>query len=205
MMLTTCSNARLRGTSSKQSLGKNAPSSVSEDGRLNSPSLSHRSKSSSNLSARATPAPSSPVTSAPAPAPAPALPPAQAVSSAATGDDVLNSYRLPTPYPMWLNPAYAKHIVKGNFMTLSSRPKSVEQGEWMAHQGMLLRPLLFRPSCIADVSRQWLSTTATCGTLSTSYPPRRQMESTSATPPHAPACLPDRTAPSCQHPLQMIC
>ncbi len=42
---------------------------------------------------------------------------------------------------MWLNPAYAKHIVKGNFMTLSSRPKSVEQGEWMAHQGMPLAAL----------------------------------------------------------------
>ena len=196
-----CSNARLRGTSSKQSLGKTASSPVSEDGRLNSPSLSHRSKSSSNLSARATPTPSSPVTSAPAPPPAPA----QAVSSAATGDDILNSYRLPTPYPMWLNPAYAKHIVKGNFMTLSSRPKSVEQGEWMAHQGRLLRLLRLCPSCIADVSRQWLSTIATCGTLSTSYPPRSQMEKTSATPPHAPACLPDSTAPSYRHPLQMKC
>lgn len=37
---------------------------------------------------------------------------------------------------MWLNPAYAKHIVKGNFMTLSARPKSVDQGEWVAHQGV---------------------------------------------------------------------
>jgi hypothetical protein len=60
----------------------------------------------------------------------------------------LNSYRLPTPYPMWLNPAYAKHIVKGNFMTLSSRPKSVEQGEWMAHQGMLLRSLSSAPPAL---------------------------------------------------------
>jgi hypothetical protein len=34
-----------------------------------------------------------------------------------------------------LNDAYAKHIVKGNFMTLSARPKTVEQGEWIAHQG----------------------------------------------------------------------
>lgn len=55
---------------------------------------------------------------------------------ASTGDDVLNSYRLPQPLPLWLNPAYAKHIVKGNFMTLSSRPKTVDQGEWMAHQGI---------------------------------------------------------------------
>jgi hypothetical protein len=52
---------------------------------------------------------------------------------ASTGDEVLSSYRLPQPLPMWLNPAYAKHIVKGNFMTLSSRPKTVEQGEWIAH------------------------------------------------------------------------
>ncbi|KAL3963894.1 hypothetical protein ACCO45_000898 [Purpureocillium lilacinum] len=29
---------------------------------------------------------------------------------------------------------YIKHIVKGNFMTLSARPKTVEQGEWIAHQ-----------------------------------------------------------------------
>ncbi|OAA62811.1 protein kinase activator [Niveomyces insectorum RCEF 264] len=38
------------------------------------------------------------------------------------------------PLPLWLNPAYAKHIVKGNFMTLSARPKSIEPGEWIAHQ-----------------------------------------------------------------------
>lgn len=42
---------------------------------------------------------------------------------------------------MWLNSAYAKHIVKGNFMTLSARPKTVEQGEWIAHQGAFF-PLL---------------------------------------------------------------
>jgi hypothetical protein len=53
----------------------------------------------------------------------------------ASGDDALNSYHLPNPLPLWLNPAYAKHIVKGNFMTLSARPKTVEQGEWIAHQG----------------------------------------------------------------------
>ncbi|KAH7133087.1 Mob1/phocein [Dactylonectria estremocensis] len=40
----------------------------------------------------------------------------------------------PRPLPLWLNSAYAKHIVKGNFMTLSARPKTVEQGEWVAHQ-----------------------------------------------------------------------
>ncbi|KAL8288959.1 hypothetical protein RB597_000849 [Gaeumannomyces tritici] len=52
----------------------------------------------------------------------------------ASGEDILNSYHLPRPLPLWLNPGYARHIVKGNFMTLSARPKTVEQGEWIAHQ-----------------------------------------------------------------------
>jgi hypothetical protein len=52
-----------------------------------------------------------------------------------SGEDVLRSYNLPGPLPLWLNHAYARHIVKGNFMTLSARPKTVEQGEWIAHQG----------------------------------------------------------------------
>ncbi|KAL1879920.1 hypothetical protein VTK73DRAFT_6616 [Phialemonium thermophilum] len=51
-----------------------------------------------------------------------------------TADEVLASYHLPNPKPLWLNVAYAKHIVKGNFMTLSARPKTVEMGEWIAHQ-----------------------------------------------------------------------
>ncbi|KAG6214063.1 hypothetical protein E4U34_006340 [Claviceps purpurea] len=41
---------------------------------------------------------------------------------------------LPRPLPLWLDPAYARHIVKGNFMTLSARPKTVDPGEWVAHQ-----------------------------------------------------------------------
>ncbi|ROT41842.1 maintenance of ploidy protein MOB2 [Sodiomyces alkalinus F11] len=40
----------------------------------------------------------------------------------------------PEPLPMWLNPSYSRQIVKGNLMTLSARPKVVEQGEWIAHQ-----------------------------------------------------------------------
>lgn len=52
-----------------------------------------------------------------------------------TGEEALNAYHLPRPLPLWLNPTAAKHIVKGNFMTLSARPKTVEQGEWIAHQG----------------------------------------------------------------------
>ena len=51
-----------------------------------------------------------------------------------TADEVIASYHLPRPYPLWLNSQYAKHIVRGNFMTLSARPKTVEPGEWIAHQ-----------------------------------------------------------------------
>lgn len=58
-------------------------------------------------------------------------------SNGAGGDDVLAAYHLPRPLPLWLNPGYAKHIVKGNFMTLSARPKTVDQGEWIAHQGKI--------------------------------------------------------------------
>lgn len=53
----------------------------------------------------------------------------------ASGDEIINSYHLPRPLPLWLNSNCVKHIVKGNFMTLSARPKTVEQGEWIAHQG----------------------------------------------------------------------
>ena len=56
-----------------------------------------------------------------------------------TGNDPLAVYNLPRPKPLWLNNAYAKHIVKGNFMTLSARPKTVEPGEWIAHQGKTIR------------------------------------------------------------------
>lgn len=61
-------------------------------------------------------------------------------NAGANGEDVLGSYHLPRPLPLWLNAQYAKHIVKGNFMTLSARPKTVEQGEWIAHQGKVHYP-----------------------------------------------------------------
>lgn len=57
-----------------------------------------------------------------------------------SGEDIINSYHLPRPLPLWLNPQYGKHIVKGNFMTLSARPKTVEPGEWIAHQGRISVP-----------------------------------------------------------------
>jgi hypothetical protein len=53
-----------------------------------------------------------------------------------SAEDVLASYHLPAVKPLWLNANYAKHIVKGNFLTLSAKPKTVEMGEWVAHQGM---------------------------------------------------------------------
>ena len=58
----------------------------------------------------------------------------ESTSSLGNGD-ILSAYNLPRPKPLWLNNAYTKHIVKGNFMTLIARPKTVEHGEWIAHQG----------------------------------------------------------------------
>jgi len=59
----------------------------------------------------------------------------ESTGSLPNSNDPLSGYNLPRPKPLWLNNAYAQHIVKGNFMTLSARPKTVEQGEWIAHQG----------------------------------------------------------------------
>ncbi|PNY22498.1 Maintenance of ploidy protein mob2 [Tolypocladium capitatum] len=43
-------------------------------------------------------------------------------------------FESPQPLPLWLNPVYVKQIVRGNLMTLSVRPKTVEPGEWVAYQ-----------------------------------------------------------------------
>lgn len=56
-------------------------------------------------------------------------------STGSLPSDPLASYNLPRPKPIWLNINHAQHIVKGNFMTLSARPKTVEPGEWISHQG----------------------------------------------------------------------
>lgn len=37
--------------------------------------------------------------------------------------------------PYFFRDEYANLIVKGNFMTLAARPKMVDEGEWLAHQG----------------------------------------------------------------------
>lgn len=55
----------------------------------------------------------------------------------ASNADPLAAYNLPRPKPLWLDDTYSKHIVKGNFMTLSVKPRTVDPGEWIAHQGMI--------------------------------------------------------------------
>ncbi|KAI1093712.1 Mob1/phocein [Rostrohypoxylon terebratum] len=121
-------NARLRGTSTKASGQNKSPISTSNGQSISSTNLSQGSQSSINLAPKIPPLPSSPSL-------------AQNIgmddagnADANGGDEVLDPYRLPRPLPLWLNAQYAKHIVKGNFMTLSARPKTVEQGEWIAHQ-----------------------------------------------------------------------
>jgi hypothetical protein len=68
-------------------------------------------------------------------------------TSSLPNGDPLSVYNLQRPLPLWLNNAYAQHIVKGNFMTLSARPKTVEQGEWIAHQGKLSAKQLVQYVC----------------------------------------------------------
>jgi hypothetical protein len=38
--------------------------------------------------------------------------------------------------PFFFREEYANLIVKGNFMTLAAKPHLVEDGEWLAHQGL---------------------------------------------------------------------
>ncbi|KAK9775765.1 putative Maintenance of ploidy protein mob2 [Seiridium cardinale] len=118
-------NARFRGTAAKAP-GQKSPVTTSS-GQPSSPTtLSQGNQSSTSLAApKIPPLPSSPSL---------AMDDSAVAASGANGDDALNSYHLPRPLPLWLNPSYAKHIVKGNFMTLSARPKTVDPGEWIAHQ-----------------------------------------------------------------------
>ncbi|PBP18674.1 Mob1/phocein family protein [Diplocarpon rosae] len=73
---------------------------------------SHNVSSSSSLAPRMPPLPNSPSL-------AHTLSMNESSSSISNGD-ALSTYNLPRPKPLWLNDAYAKHIVKGNFMTLSA-------------------------------------------------------------------------------------
>ncbi|KAJ2899305.1 Maintenance of ploidy protein mob2 [Zalerion maritima] len=127
-------NARFRGTAATKPVqGPNrspTPSNGNPESPTTIPPIPQGNSSSPNLAPKVPPLPNSPSFS-------------QSIGSIgvedssgtmASADDILNSYHLPRPLPMWLNQSYAKHIVKGNFMTLSARPKTVEQGEWIAHQ-----------------------------------------------------------------------
>ncbi|PNY25628.1 Uncharacterized protein TCAP_04424 [Tolypocladium capitatum] len=102
-------NARLRGTTSKAGGPSKYPTTSTADG----PSKSRDTQSLTSV-------------------PRVSLPESPSLSqSMGLGPPTLDC---PRPLPLWLNPAHAKHIVKGNFMTLSARPKTVDQGEWVAHQ-----------------------------------------------------------------------
>ncbi|KAG6093839.1 hypothetical protein E4U14_000195 [Claviceps sp. LM454 group G7] len=116
-------NARLRGGSARSSRPRSPSTS---NGSQPAPTDTAPSGSQSSSSApRVPPLPNSPSLS-------------QTIGMDEAGG-VMSSrddrfYTVPRPLPMWLNAKYVKHIVKGNFMTLSARPKTVEQGEWIAHQ-----------------------------------------------------------------------
>lgn len=74
------------------------------------------------------------------PSPSTATPPPNDVSDTqqtpqTQSGDVFSAYNIAKPMPMWLNNAHSKHIVKGNFMTLCAKPKTMDMGEWVAHQG----------------------------------------------------------------------
>ncbi|KAF5657327.1 maintenance of ploidy mob2 [Fusarium heterosporum] len=120
-------NARFRGGSGKPSSGPQKSPTGSTASQPPPPELPREgSQSSASLAPKVPPLPNSPSL-------------AQTIgmddsSGVMSGDELINSYHLPRPLPLWLNAQYAKHIVKGNFMTLSARPKTVEQGEWIAHQ-----------------------------------------------------------------------
>lgn len=51
----------------------------------------------------------------------------------------IESERAPSPQnrkpPYFFREEHANLIVKGNFMTLAAKPKMVDEGEWLAHQG----------------------------------------------------------------------
>ncbi|KZL73988.1 maintenance of ploidy protein Mob2 (Mob1/phocein family protein) [Colletotrichum tofieldiae] len=120
------SNARFRGQAAKPPGSNKSPTSSTAGQQPTSPTVSQGSQSSTNIAPKVPPLPNSPSL-------------AHSIGmddqgSLTDGDSILNSYHLPRPMPIWLNSNYGKHIVKGNFMTLSARPKTVEQGEWIAHQ-----------------------------------------------------------------------
>jgi hypothetical protein len=65
----------------------------------------------------------------------PALSSAMSLESQGAPSDASSGARRP---PFFFRDEYSNLIVKGNFMTLAAKPKLVEEGEWLAHQGMLI-------------------------------------------------------------------
>lgn len=129
-------SGRFRGGQSKTNgqPKSNIGSSNTAQGQSPTPSL-QGSQSSNSLAPRV-----------PAIQPSPSLSQTLSMEESSAGQsngDPLAAYNLPRPKPLWLNQNYAKQIVKGNFMTLSARPKTVEQGEWIAHQGEILYSTTF--------------------------------------------------------------
>ncbi|KAK4240025.1 Mob1/phocein [Achaetomium macrosporum] len=123
-------NARFRGQRTPNSPGTSSPSPEQQaQAAAQSPvNPSHGSQpSSSSLAAKLPPLQSSPSL-------AETIGMDQSSGMMASAEDILASYHLPPVKPLWLNANYAKHIVKGNFLTLSAKPKTVEMGEWIAHQ-----------------------------------------------------------------------
>ena len=71
------------------------------------------------------------------------------IVDAGSNDDAFVRYGLPQTLPLWLNPAVSRHIVKGNVLTLSRMPGTVEPGEWVAHQSTpsSTPPYVYSPLC----------------------------------------------------------
>lgn len=126
-------SGRFRGGQNKNPTGLRSPGgSDNTKGQSPTPSLTS-SQSASSLAPKMPPLPASPsLSQSIASDEGGNAPPQQSYNGAG---DPLAVYNLPRSKPLWLNNAYAKQIVKGNFMTLSAKPKTVEMGEWIAHQG----------------------------------------------------------------------
>jgi hypothetical protein len=120
-------NARLRGGSTKPTSGQQKSPTTGGPQPGSTDNLSQGSQSSAGVAPKISPLPNSPSL-------AQTFGANEGSGALPHGDDIISAYHLPRPLPLWLNANFAKHIVKGNFMTLSARPKTVEQGEWIAHQ-----------------------------------------------------------------------
>lgn len=125
----SCSSGRFRAGGSNKTSNPPRNGNGSTNSQSSSPTTLQSNQSSSSLAPRMPPLPTSPSLAS-------TLSMEDRNTSSSSNDaDPLAAYNLPRPRPLWLDNSYSKHIVKGNFMTLSARPKTVESGEWIAHQG----------------------------------------------------------------------